>query len=140
MDDYREVKETDQDGINWSVDYNYEPLILETFSYNKNDKNVIYDLNNNNGTVEADFQKICNFISEKYGIDFNYQSDDFFLFDNYGVFSDNGFNLYKMDGSLYKSNVGSHAMTKTGETKDGKWIVSSWGEKLIYEPNKTSKY
>lgn len=36
-------------------------------------------------------------------------------------------------GKSYISK-GGHAMTVTGKTKDGKLIVSSWGEKFYIDP------
>lgn len=35
---------------------------------------------------------------------------------------------------------GGHAITVTGVTDDGKWIVSSWGEKYYIDPNETFTY
>lgn len=44
------------------------------------------------------------------------------------------FNLYDMNGNMIHSNVGGHFMTLMGFTEDGKYIVSSWGEKYIMDP------
>lgn len=42
-------------------------------------------------------------------------------------------NLYNMDGSV-KQVITSHAMVVTGVTADGKFIVSSWGDKCYIDP------
>lgn len=47
------------------------------------------------------------------------------------------FNLYDENGNRVETNVGTHAMVVTGITEDGKYIVSSWGEKYIFDPNET---
>lgn len=44
------------------------------------------------------------------------------------------FNLYDMNGNMIHSNVGGHFMTLMGFTEDGKYIVSSWGDKYIMDP------
>ena len=41
----------------------------------------------------------------------------------------------KLD-DVYDDDVGSHAMTIVDVTDDGKYIVSSWGNKYILDPNK----
>lgn len=44
-------------------------------------------------------------------------------------------NLYNEDGTVGQYINGGHAMVVTGVTDDGKFIVSSWGEKYYIDPN-----
>ena len=46
-----------------------------------------------------------------------------------------GFNLYDEDGNVMHEDVGAHAMVLTGTTDDGRYIVSSWGEKYYMNPD-----
>ncbi len=45
------------------------------------------------------------------------------------------FNLYREDGQLAQGGVGGHWMSITGTTEDGRYIVSSWGEKYYIDPS-----
>ncbi len=62
----------------------------------------------------------------------------------FAIVSANNFTLYypeDKDGNgklddVCKDDVGSHAMTIVDVTNDGKYIVSSWGEQYILDPNK----
>ncbi|WP_022779835.1 hypothetical protein [Butyrivibrio sp. AE3009] len=46
------------------------------------------------------------------------------------------FNLYDEQGNkINQDPIGDHAMVITGVTADGKYIVSSWGERYILDPN-----
>lgn len=45
-----------------------------------------------------------------------------------------GFNLYTEDGRAAQKNVDGHWMTITGITDDGRYIVSSWGERYFLNP------
>jgi hypothetical protein len=45
------------------------------------------------------------------------------------------FNLYNKDGSVAAKDVGDHWMTVTGTTKDGRYIVSSWGKRYYLNPS-----
>ena len=44
-------------------------------------------------------------------------------------------NLYNMDGTVTQVIDGGHAMTVTGVTEDGKFIVSSWGKQYYIDPS-----
>lgn len=52
------------------------------------------------------------------------------------------FNLYNEDGSLAHKDVDYHWMTVTDVTEYGKYVVSSWGERFIFDPSekKPNKY
>ena len=63
---------------------------------------------------------------------------DFYLSNGYTVvFGASDFVLEKENGSKYSFGYtfGGHAMTITGTTEDGRYIVSTWGEKLYFDPN-----
>ncbi len=49
------------------------------------------------------------------------------------------FNLYDEKGNVCKSDVGGHRMTVTGVTPDGRYIVSSWGDKYYIKPDELAK-
>lgn len=44
-------------------------------------------------------------------------------------------NLQREDGSIARYINGGHAMVVTGVTEDGRYIVSSWGEKYYIDPD-----
>lgn len=46
-----------------------------------------------------------------------------------------GFNLYEENGKAAAKDVGSHWMTATGTTDDGRYIVSSWGKRYYLNPS-----
>lgn len=45
------------------------------------------------------------------------------------------FNLYNENGDIVHGDVGGHWMTITGTTEDGRYIVSSWGERYYIRPD-----
>ena len=45
-----------------------------------------------------------------------------------------GFDLYNEKGRRVQADVGNHWMTITGMTDDGRYIVSSWGERYYLNP------
>ena len=50
------------------------------------------------------------------------------------VFGAYNFDLENEDGTIYKDSVAGHEMTITGIASDGRYIVSTWGEKAYYNP------
>jgi hypothetical protein len=46
--------------------------------------------------------------------------------------------LLNMNGTVAQTINGGHAMTVTGVTKDGKFIVSSWGKEYMIDPKGTN--
>ena len=46
--------------------------------------------------------------------------------------------LLNMNGTVAQTIDGGHAMTVTGVTKDGKFIVSSWGKEYMIDPKGTN--
>ena len=49
------------------------------------------------------------------------------------------FNLYNENGKAVAKDVESHWMTITGVTKDGRYIVSSWGKRYYLNPSELSR-
>lgn len=49
------------------------------------------------------------------------------------------FNLYNEKGKAVARNVGDHWMTITGVTEDGRYIVSSWGERYYLNPSELTR-
>ena len=49
------------------------------------------------------------------------------------------FNLYNANGKVVARDVGDHWMTITGVTDDGRYIVSSWGERYYLNPSELSR-
>ena len=49
-------------------------------------------------------------------------------------------NIYREDGSIQQQIIGGHAMTITGVTKEGYYIVSSWGEKFYIHPDERIEF
>ncbi len=50
-----------------------------------------------------------------------------------------GYKIMRKEDGSWTYIAGGHSMTVTGVTNDGKFIVSSWGEKWILDPNETFK-
>ncbi|MBR4358246.1 MAG: hypothetical protein IKQ00_10015, partial [Butyrivibrio sp.] len=51
------------------------------------------------------------------------------------VFSAHDYEMENEDGSYLESSMGGHEMTITGITPDGRYIVSSYGEKQYFDPS-----
>lgn len=54
--------------------------------------------------------------------------------DGYVIISYRYGNLQREDGSVYQYIDGGHAMVVTGVTDDGRYVVSSWGERFYIDP------
>lgn len=50
---------------------------------------------------------------------------------------DEKYNLY---GNSVRHEEGGHAMTITGVTDDGRYVVSSWGDKYYLKPDELSDF
>lgn len=59
--------------------------------------------------------------------------------DNTVIIGSGNYKLLRMDGSVATENGGGHCMTITGVTKDGNFIVSSWGDQYIFDIKGTQK-
>ena len=107
------------------------------------------------GMIPDRARKFGTFLNEKYGQNINMDAkNEFDTYGDFGILTGNnvidvynslktdnnqiiiggsGYNLYNMDGTLYTSNGGGHAMYITGVTSDNNFIVSSWGEQFILD-------
>ena len=113
------------------VDYNYEPIILELYSeINGRDRAISNSSANGDGSSREVYYRMYKYMQDEYGV---FKEDYNTYMEKCGIFHDIGYNLYTLDGEMYYPNGGCHAMTKLGELEDGRWIVSSWGEKFICE-------
>ncbi len=52
---------------------------------------------------------------------------------DYVIYCGYNYDLYDMDGNLYRQNGGNHYMIITGFTDDGRPIVTSWGGQFILD-------
>jgi hypothetical protein len=116
------------------VDFNYEPMILDLYSYiNSKDGAVATSKFYADGVYEEIYYKMYNYLHDEYGI-FDKKYNDYIA--DCGIFGDYGYNLYDIDGNLIYADGYSHAMVKTGEIDSTTWYVSSYGEKMICETHK----
>ncbi len=116
------------------VDFNYEPIILDLYCYiNGKDGGVATTRLYGEGVYNEIYYKMYNYLHDEYGI-FDKKYNDYIA--NTGLFGDYGYSLYYMNGDLKYHDGGSHAMVKTGELPDGRWLVSTYGEKMICETHK----
>ncbi len=81
------------------------------------DKNVDVSITNNKKVTPDNFEKLSE--------------------DGYVIVSFHDGNLENEDGSTAQY-IHGHAMTITGVTEDGRYIVSSWGETYYIDPNKNT--
>lgn len=93
--------------------------------FDENDNSWVSDLLNINISKEIglDKYKIKNSIDEI--------KDLYNKGDGQIILAVSGYDLYDMKGNLDTEDGGGHAMYITGITKDGDFIVSSWGDKYI---------
>lgn len=123
-------------------------------AYNSHDSFIyrITHLFDHGESPAMDANDFYKFLSEEYNIDVNYSGDNknsFPLFksdkgtnnlfyeeyneNEYLLYGGESYDLYDMDGNLYRSNGGGHYMLVVGWTEDNKPIVTSWGKKLILD-------
>ena len=120
-----------------SVDYNYEPLIVDLFC-NTNSESGKYNISNtikrSTGTGARQISLMSNYLRDNYNIRLDSNQDEIHFI------VDEGYSLYNLDGTLYLSNGEAHAMVEVGKNENGQQIVSSWGKKYIYEPAQNRNY
>ena len=113
-----------------TIDYNYEPVILDLFTYVNQKKNIQETIKSADGTDVYRRDEMEKYLRNKYGIILDDLPNDYIYIGEYG------YSLYSMDGEVYYENGGAHAMIVTDYTEDGKKIVSSWGGKYVFENGK----
>ena len=113
------------------VDFNYEPIALELYSVNNSASNSLANTAAiGDGTTVVEAYKMFKYLQNKYHVyDVKYNE----YMETHNIFADIGYNLYYMNGELYTSSGGPHAMTKICEIEEGKWLVSTYGQKMICE-------
>lgn len=127
-----------KNGDEITVDYNYEPLIMDLYclinTKSINGVNsIIETIKKGDGCFVSTYKTMTDYLKEQYNVTFNNIPDEI------KYYGDNGFSLYNMDGSLYLSDVGGHAMVGVGQDDNGQKIVSTWGKKYIYIPSNNTK-
>ena len=117
-----------------SVDYNYEPLILEMFSQSclKSGYDNIKDATKLSEGADVQTQHdLYDYLCDKYMIN-KYNNP------NVECVSDFGFSLYDTNNMCYDDNY-PHVMVITDNSEDSQY-VSSWGQKYIYEQSVNKSY
>ena len=112
-----------------AIDYNYEPLIMDLYCHEN--PNIKFT----DGTDKKRIKSMESYLKEKYNVSLGG------YYRPYVYYGERGFTLYKIDEpSDIKtfSRYAGHAMIAVGKTKDGKIIVSSWGEKYILERSESA--
>ena len=112
---------------NLSIDYNYEPVILDCFCQINARESVGETVQYALGLHDTYRTNIENYLNTTY----NVQLTD--LPESIAYRSEWGYSLYNMNGTICLPDGGPHAMVETGKIDDGKYIVSSWGKKLILD-------
>ena len=108
-----------------TIDYNYEPLILDVFSHMNNSSNIATATRLASGTFPWGKNQMADYFKKEYDVSLeNLPQECVYV-------GEHGYTLCNMDGSIYYANGGSHAMIITDYTDDGTPIVSSWGNKYI---------
>ena len=120
----------------FQVDYNYEPVIMDLYC-EINSKYGTYDIRTTtekgSGIWEDTVITMAYYARYEYGVEFDKLPEEV------KYYGDNGYSLYSLDGTLYYSDGGGHAMVGVGKTEDGREYVSTWGEKYIYEASSNDK-
>ena len=126
------------EGIPNVVDFNYEPVLLDIYSFKIDPKYRYFEsvekvITEDEGVFSKSVPQIFNRFNDKYHL---FQDNYETVLERNGYYSDRDFNMYYLDGSPYYIGAGGHVMTKVAELDDKRWIVSSYGQKLISEINK----
>ena len=125
-----------KNGDEITVDYNYEPLIMDLYCYCNSDSgkfNIGETTLRGCGTNLDTLKQMVEYLTKQYNVTIENSSDLVFV-------GDYGYSLYDLDGSLYVDDGGSHIMVVTGIDEDGNKLVSSWGNKWIYVPSANINY
>lgn len=141
-------------------DLNYNKLLVDFYSATDNHNKRWFtgkDYIDNNedssnvkgcGTTSSDREYRTKLYLNEKGVDVSVTNNCDVTIDNFNEYSKNGYviisyhdgNLQNEDGSTAQPINGGHAMVVTGTTSDGRFIVSSWGEKYYIDPNEITKF
>ena len=123
-------------------DLNYDRLILDIYA--TTDKAGFNDRDDGlHGTVDDSRAHIVEHFLRDKGVDVETEANADVTPENFREISENGGyvilgyrhgNMYDENGNRYYID-GGHAITVTGITEDGRYIVSSWGEKYYINPS-----
>lgn len=113
-----------------TIDYNYEPVILELFHSVNGNSDIKKASKSAKGTSVDARNKMENYLLNNYGVKLDNMPDDCVFV------AEQGYSLYNTDGSLSSSSGRAHAMIVVGTDENNQTIVSSWGEKYILEYSK----
>lgn len=100
-----------------------------------------------NGTYPSEQAKFITNFMKDHGVDVSSTVTNNVTVDNFEQLSREGKqvvvdfyhgDLLNMNGTVAQTINGGHAMTVTGVTKDGKFIVSSWGKEYMIDPKGTN--
>lgn len=113
------------------VDYNYEPMIFDLHSeINVRNRTITTTSVNSDGTSNVEMYRMYEYLHNKYGV---FGDDYNEMIKESGMFGNDEFDIYDLEGNLIvpSTELGPHAMTKIEDLGDGRWIVSTWGEKRV---------
>lgn len=136
-----------------NADLNYNDLIVDFYTATDNHNRGWFWNDTINGsedpsetqgwgtTPESQKYRTQLYLKEK-DIEVGIQTNKKVNVDNYKKLAERGSviinyhfgNLYDANGRVVQYINGGHSMTVTGVTEDGKYIVSSWGEKYYIDP------
>ncbi len=136
VDYYSKTDNRNQDGsFNFFDDYD---------NGDENKRKYDYWMDNDgSGTTQYDREYNVEWYMSQHGIEVDAKTDVHVTPENFQRLVDEGktITIAYHDGIIYNSNNephvinGGHAMTVTGVTEDGRFIVSSWGEEYYLDPN-----
>lgn len=134
-------------------DLNYNELLVDFYTATDNHNQGLFwsDRINENedpsattgrGTTPSDQKYRAQLYLKEKGIEVQIQTNKRVNVDNYQKLAESGSviinyhygNLYDANGKVVQYIDGGHSMTVTGVTEDGRYIVSSWGEKYYIDP------
>lgn len=115
-------------------------LWLEWDKYNSKEDSTIIK---GRGTSQEDREYRTHLYLDQKGVQVEIENNKDVTISNFKELSEDGYvivsyhdgNLYNEDGSVAQYIDGGHAMTVTGVTSDGRYIVSSWGGQYYINPS-----
>lgn len=139
-------------------DLNYNKLLVDFYSatdnHNLGKDGMDYikydeDTSDTNGVGTSQYDRKYRtemYLSDK-NVNVNIATDYKVTTENFEKLSEEGYviiayrygNLQNADGTTAQYINGGHAMVVTGVTEDGRYVVSSWGDKYYIDPNQIIK-